>query len=266
MEKQRKNSNQTTSSAKYARCIYKFALLGIFVLSVSGCNFLTRLSEVGEEPKLSKISDPTEEKGYAPVSMPMPTPVVALPNSNSLWRPGAKGFFKDQRAANVGDLITVQITIEDSASLENTTEQKRGEDSDSLSIGALGGLENTISKALPSSTSLDNLLDVTSSKNSSGQGTIDRKETISLTVAAVVTQILPNGNLVIQGTQEVRVNYEMRQLQITGIIRREDISSNNTIESEKIAELRMAYGGRGTISDLQQPRYGRQLIDIVSPF
>ncbi len=238
----------------------------MFVFSLSACNFLTRLSEVGEEPKLSKINNPTEEKGYAPVSMPMPEPVVASPNSNSLWRPGARGFFKDQRAANIGDLITVKITISDSASLQNSTEQTRGEDSDSLSIGALGGLESAINKALPEGTTADNLLDVTSSKNSSGQGTIDRKETIKLTVAAVITQVLPNGNLVVQGTQEVRVNYEMRQLQMTGIIRREDINSDNTIESEKIAELRMAYGGRGTISDLQQPRYGRQLIDIVSPF
>ena len=198
--------------------------------------------------------------------MPMPDPQPVYVNSNSLWRPGAKGFFKDQRASQVGDILTVQVVISDKALLENKSEQKRGDDKDSVSIGALAGLEKYAGKILPNGVDVSNLFNISSSRDISGDGTIDRNEKIDVTMAAVVTQVLPNGNLVISGKQEVRVNYEMRQLHMTGIIRREDISVLNTIKSEKIAELRVAYGGKGTISDVQQPRIGRQVLDILSPF
>jgi flagellar L-ring protein FlgH len=81
-----------------------------------------------------------------------------------------------------------------------------------------------------------------------------------------VTQVLPNGNLVVQGRQELRVNFEVRELQITGVIRQQDISSTNTVSYTKLAEARISYGGRGQLTDVQQPRYGQQLLDIIAPF
>lgn len=234
--------------------------------STTGCAWFGRLADVGKGPDLSKIENPTKEKGYEPVDMPMPDPETPYANKNSLWRPGSKGFFKDQRASRVGDILTVHVTITDNALLENKTERTRGDDSDSVSIGALGGLEKYAGKILPSGVDPSNLIDISSGQETTGDGSIDRTEKIDVTMAAVVTQVLPNGNLVIAGKQEVRVNYEMRQLFVTGIIRREDISTLNVITSEKIAELRVSYGGKGTISELQQPRYGRQILDIVSPF
>ena len=119
---------------------------------------------------------------------------------------------------------------------------------------------------LPSGNDMTSLVDISSNREIAGDGKIDRKEKINVTMAAIVTQVLPNGNLVIEGTQEIRVSYEVRQLTVRGIIRRADISSNNTIQSDKIAELRVSYGGKGVISDVQQPRYGRQFLDILSPF
>ena len=246
--------------------LFKTALMTVFVVNASGCAYFGRLADVGKAPELSKIENPTKETGYTPVDMPMPEPQTPYVNSNSLWRPGSKGFFKDQRASQVGDILTVQVVISDKALLENKSEQKRGDDTDSVKIGALAGLEKYAGKILPSGVDISNLFDITSSRDITGDGSIDRNEKIDVTMAAVVTQILPNGNLVISGKQEVRVNYEMRQLHMTGIIRREDISTLNTIKSEKIAELRVAYGGKGTISDVQQPRYGRQVLDIISPF
>lgn len=246
--------------------LVKCMIVGTLLVSLSGCNALSRLSEVGRPPEMTKIENPVEKQGYRPISMPMPDPVTAAPQANSLWRPGSRGFFKDQRAARVGDILTVKITIDDEALMENSTEQKRGSDSDSVGVSALGGLEGNLRDILPEAVDPANLIDITSSRNIAGEGSIDRKEEINLTMAAVVVQILPNGNLVIQGQQETRVNFEMRQLLVTGIIRREDISSQNTIASDKIAELRIAYGGKGTISDVQQPRYGRQVLDILMPF
>jgi len=244
----------------------KTGLTAVLMLSVSGCSYFGRLADVGKAPEFSKIENPTKQKDYQPVDMPMPDPQPVYVNSNSLWRPGSKGFFKDQRASQVGDILTVQVVISDKALLENKSEQKRGDDKDSVSIGALAGLEKYAGKILPNGVDVSNLFNITSSRDITGDGTIDRNEKIDVTMAAVVTQVLPNGNLVISGKQEVRVNYEMRQLHMTGIIRREDISVLNTIKSEKIAELRVAYGGKGTISDVQQPRIGRQVLDILSPF
>ncbi len=234
--------------------------------ALCGCNALTRLSEVGSAPSISPIENPTAQPGYQPVEMPMPAVQMASPHPNSLWRQGSRGFFKDQRASRVGDILTVQIAMEDKALLENKSEQKRGDDKDTTSVAALAGLETYAGKILPGAVNPANLIDITSKRDLSGEGTIDRNEKIEVTMAAIVTQVLPNGNLVISGKQQVRVNYELRELVMSGIIRREDISSLNNISSDKIAELRVAYGGRGTISDVQQPRYGRQILDIINPF
>jgi flagellar L-ring protein precursor FlgH len=197
--------------------------------------------------------------------MPMPRPEPALYQPNSLWRTGAKAFFKDQRAANIGDVLTVNIAIEDQASLDNSTERSRTT-TETDSASSILGYEQSLGKVLPEAIDPTNLVDIDGSTNNSGAGTIDRSETVQLKIAAVVTQVLPNGNMVIQGRQEIRVNFEVRELYITGVVRPQDISSANTINYDKIAEARVAYGGRGIISDVQQPRYGTQILDIVYPF
>ncbi len=244
----------------------RFGLIGAFALSASGCAYFSRLADVGKAPEFSKIENPVKQKDYKPFDMPFHDPLTPNFKAKSMRRPGSKGFFKDQRASQVGDILTVRVVVADKALLENKSEQIRDNDKDSVSIGALAGLEKYAEKILPTGVDVSNLFNITSNREITGDGSIDRNEKIDVTMAAIVTQVLPNGNLVISGKQEVRVNYEMRQLHMTGIIRREDISTLNTIKSDKIAELRVAYGGKGTISDVQQPRYGRQILDIVSPF
>ncbi len=231
-----------------------------------GCSIFSKLGDVGKEPQMTKIEDPTKERDYEPVQMPMPVQVAKPSAVNSLWRGGASGFFKDQRALKVGDIITVEVSVNDNANLSNTSSRARGGDNDSLSIDSLAGFENNLGSFLPSGVDPSNLLDISSSSNSTGTGSIARDEAVNITMAAIVTQVLPNGNLVIYGSQEVRVNYELRQLQINGIIRRADISSSNSITSDNIAELRLSYGGKGTISEVQQPRYGRQVLEVINPF
>jgi len=241
--------------------------VSIFCLGavLAGCNTLTRLSEIGDGPRMTEVTNPTARPGYRPVSMPMPAPKEATRQANSLWRPGARAFFRDQRASEVGDILTVKLSISDSAKLDNKTERDR-DDSDVGSFSALLGFEAQASRILPDSLDPANALNVGNQSSTTGDGKIDRKEAISILVAGVITQILPNGNLVIFGRQEIKVNAELREVMVTGIVRPEDIDYTNTISHEKIAELRVAYGGRGTLSDLQQPRWGTQLIDVIFPF
>ena len=238
----------------------------LIVGTLAGWSAITRLSEVGDGPELSKITNPTATQEYRPVSMPMPAPRIAEDNPNSLWRAGARAFFKDNRAKEVGDILTVTLDLEDSATMANSTERER-DDSETTDITTLFGLEAEFSKVLPQGVNNGgNLIDFGNAHETKGDGTIDRSEDIELTFAAVVTQILPNGSLAIVGRQEIRVNKELRELMVTGIIRPEDVESDNSISHEKIAEMRVAYGGRGTLSDLQQPRWGTQIWDIIFPF
>ncbi|NLH82398.1 MAG: flagellar basal body L-ring protein FlgH [Phyllobacteriaceae bacterium] len=240
------------------------SLLAI-ALALSGCgNMVDRLENVGKTPTLSAVDDPTSKPGYRPVSMPMPSPEPVAYAPNSLWSKGSRAFFKDQRARRVGDILTVTVTITDKAKIDNTTGRSRTE-SDSTSVGGVPGA--VIDKVLlPSGMSSSNLVDNTTKTSQTGAGSVDRSETLSTNVAALVTQVLPNGNLVIEGRQEVRVNNEIRELIVAGVVRPEDIASDNTIESSKIAEARIAYGGRGQITDVQQARYGTQVMDVLMPF
>lgn len=233
--------------------------------AVPGCNTLRRMSEVGSGPELTKITNPVARKDYRPVSLPMPAPQVVEDNPNSLWRAGARAFFKDTRAKAVGDILTVKLNLKDKATLDNKSERER-DDKEDTDVTNLLGLEAEFAKRLPQAINPSSVASFGSKSETKGDGSIERSEDIELTFAAVITQILPNGALVIFGRQEVRVNYELRELMVTGVVRPEDIESDNSISHEKIAEMRVVYGGRGTLSDLQQPRWGTQVWDIIFPF
>ncbi|MEQ8442033.1 MAG: flagellar basal body L-ring protein FlgH [Alphaproteobacteria bacterium] len=232
---------------------------------LTGCNNLERLSQVGTEPPLSPVSNPTHNINYQPVSMPMPQPTEAVAHANSLWRPGSRAFLEDLRASDVGDIVTVAVSISDTANVSNSTTRTRTT-AEASGVTSLLGYEAALDNILPEAVNPASLASITGSTNNVGTGVIARSETITLNVAAVVTQVLPNGNLVIHGRQETRVNYEVRELQVAGVIRPQDITSTNTVNYDDIAEARLAYGGSGHISDFQQPRWGTQIIDIILPF
>ena len=236
------------------------SLLVILVVA-SGCSSLDRLSHIGEQPKLTAIENPTAQPGYKPVQMPMPKPETASYNANSLWRNGSRAFFKDQRAARIGDLLTVTVNITDKANIANETQRSRTNKEDSGITDFAGSKTLGANKILPG-----RILTADSTASSDGKGSVNRQEALQTNVAAVVTQVLPNGNLVVEGKQEIRVNFEIRELIVAGIVRPEDIQSDNTIDSSKIAQARIAYGGRGQITDVQQPRYGQQVMDVLLPF
>ncbi|PIT00993.1 flagellar L-ring protein FlgH [Bradyrhizobium nitroreducens] len=231
------------------------------IVPATGCSAINRLSTIGEKPALSSIDDPTTRPGYRPVQMPMPTPQPASYNPNSLWRTGSRAFFKDQRASKVGDLLTVAVRVADSANIANESRRSRGNKENTGVGNFLGANLVKDQPPLPG-----RVLTADSTASSDGKGSVVRREGLQTNVAAVVTQLLPNGNLVVEGKQEIQVNNEIRELSVAGIVRPEDIQSDNTIDSSKIAQARISYGGRGQISDVQQPRYGQQALDVLLPF
>jgi flagellar L-ring protein FlgH len=253
---------RSKSRSRFNRIVLTGALLATGAIG-SGCSSIDRLSQIGEKPKLTEIENPTTQPGYKPVQMPMPKPETASYNANSLWRNGSRAFFKDQRAARIGDILTVTVNITDKANIANETQRSRSSKEDSGITDFAGSklLTGSAAQVLPG-----RLLTTDSTASTDGKGSVNRQEALQTNVAAVVTQLLPNGNLVVEGKQEIRVNFEIRELIVAGIVRPEDIQSDNTIDSSKIAQARIAYGGRGQITDVQQPRYGQQVMDVLLPF
>ena len=240
-------------------------ILLILILALTACGQAERLSRIGRPPEFSPLTDPTQDPRYRPVSMPMPAAQEAPPVANSLWRPGSRTFLRDQRAAQVGDLITILVSIQDEAQLQNRTQRSRN-GVETMAAPNLFGQERTPRRLYPPGADPAALLNTNSTGTSDGNGNVRRNEQITLRLAATITQSLPNGNMVLQGRQEVRVNNEMRELSVNGIARPQDIASDNTVRHDRLAEARISYGGRGSLSDIQQPRLGQQLLDILSPF
>jgi flagellar L-ring protein precursor FlgH len=235
------------------------------LIALSACSAIDRIENIGKPPDLAPIANPIAQPGYQPVSMPTQHAPSGPHMANSLWAPGSRSFFHDPRASHVGDIITIDISIADAAKISNTTSRSRA-NSDNANLTNFFGLEGTLTKVLPEGADPASLVKMGSDTSNVGAGSVDRSETVNLTLAGIVTQVLPNGNLVVRGHQQVRVNNELRDLQIAGIVRTEDITNDNTIQLAQIAEARVSYGGAGQITDVQQPRYGSQLYDIVMPF
>jgi len=247
--------------------ITKLALAVTLSFIISGCaSTVDRINSIGTPPPLNEVDNPNIAPDYEPLTWPLPeTQAPERKYAGSLWQPGARHFFRDQRAGRVGDIVRVMIEIADKAELESETSRERTSN-ESLNAGKLFGLESGFYGLIPGNQDPSNLLSIGGDSENEGTGTIGREETITTQIAAIVTQILPNGNMVIKGSQEIRVNFEIREISVAGVIRPEDIKADNTIDSNQIAQARISYGGRGQISDVQQPRWGNQVIDILSPF
>ena len=235
--------------------------LGMAAASLTACGTLGRLSDVGRDPAMTRTQDPTKDPKWRPVSMPMPAGQPSPNEANSLWRSGSRAFFKDQRAAQVGDIITILVNMNDAANLKDVTTAGRTS-TESGGLPNFFGLESILPKAVDPS----KLVSASSGNSNTGSGQIQRNEAVTLRLAGIVTQVLPNGNLVIAGRQEFLVNSELRILQVSGVIRPQDIASDNTVQHDRMAEARIAYGGRGQLTDLQRARWGQQVFDILMPF
>ncbi len=226
-----------------------------------------RVQRAATGPHLAAVTDPAPIIGVTQVSMPMPNFEQPASAPNSLWRQGARTFFNDQRATRIGDILTVKVAIDDKAQLDNTTTRDRTGATD-VGVSSLFGKQDALGRLLPPGGAFDptNLVSANASSTANGTGSISRQEKIELTLAATIAQVLPNGNLVVAGRQEVRINGELRELTIAGVVRPEDIGADNSVRHDQLAEARISYGGRGTISAVQRPRWGQRVADAITPW
>ncbi len=242
----------------------RFLLTSALLALLPGCGVLANLAEVGKPPQVSKTTDPTLDPDWRPLTMPTPAPQPPPPVENSLWRPGSRAFFKDERASKVGDLVTIVVNVNDAATANDNTMEQRT-DSETMGVPGFFGLGALVPSFLKGSTA-SNLVNINSGTNLFTIGQIQRNETVTVRLGAVVTQVLPNGNLVVEARQEMLVNAELRQVKVTGVIRPEDIASDNTVPHDRIAEARITYAGRGQLTEVNEPRWGQQMLDVMLPF
>lgn len=236
--------------------------IGAFAVFLTGC---TEFEKVGQAPELSPAVHSMEHRVMSGAAIGGKGMTMARRHDPSLWSRSQTSLLGDRRAKARGDILTVVIEIDEEAAISNSTDRSRSA-SENMGIPQLLGLPQRIDERLPAGASVADAVSANSGSSSSGSGSVRRNEQLTLRVAAAVTKILPNGVLEIMGTQEVRVNYELRELLVSGYVRPEDISRKNEITYDKIASARISYGGRGQISDVQQPRYGQQILDIILPF
>ena len=225
----------------------------------------SRLDQVGRAPEFEPIEGTYQHHALYSSALPEETEPNGPSDASSLWTAGQSSLFGDRRAGGRGDILTVVIEIDDKAEISNTTGRSRS-GKEKLGIPSLFGIPQRLDTVLPEGATSADAVSTTSTSSYSGNGTVARNEKLTLRVAATVVEELPNGVLRIEGRQEVRVNNELRELLVSGYVRPVDVSRQNEITYDKIAGAQISYGGRGQISDVQQPRYGQQIADAILPF
>ncbi|WP_424832033.1 flagellar basal body L-ring protein FlgH [Ruegeria sp.] len=234
--------------------------LGLIILTACG-----RMDHLGKPPSLTPNTESPEHVAMLWPGLPLHTQSQRTVDQASLWSGGQHSLLGDQRAMKKGDILTVVIELDEKAEISNDTSRSRA-GSENLAVPGLFGLPQRAEERLPEGASLEEAVSIDSASSSKGKGSVKRKEKLTLRVAATVIDVLPNGVLSISGSQELRVNFELRELLVSGYVRPEDISRRNEITYDKIASARVSYGGRGQITDVQQPRYGQQILDTLLPF
>ena len=238
----------------------KCAMLGLVVLG--GC---ARMDHIGKPPSFTPGNETDEHVAMLYQGLPLTSQPQRAVDNSSLWSGSRQSLLGDRRATKKGDILTVVIEIDEKASISNETDRSRSS-SESMQLPQLFGLPQRLNEQLPTGASSSELVDLGSSSSSGGSGSVSRSEKLELRVAATVVDVLPNGVLAISGSQELRVNFELRELLVSGYVRPDDISRQNEVTYDKIASARVSYGGRGQITDVQQPRYGQQVLDAILPF
>jgi flagellar L-ring protein precursor FlgH len=235
---------------------------GLMLSTLLGCS---KADHFGRPPSFTPTDAGRAHLAMAVPGLPRTLEKQRVVDQSSLWSGGSRSLLGDHRAAERGDILTIVIEIDEKAEIQNSTSRSRSS-KESLQMPQLFGLPQRLDERLPEGATSADAVSIGSNSDMDGDGSVKRKEKLTLRVAATVTDVLPSGVMRIEGSQEVRVNFEMRELLVEGYVRPDDVSRTNEITYDKIASARISYGGRGQITDVQQPRYGQQVLDAVLPF
>lgn len=228
---------------------------------LAGCG---KLNQVGRAPEFSPLEGNIEHSAMYS-SLPAVADDRGPTEQSSLWTAQRNSLLGDHRANTRGDILTVVVQINDQATINDTTGRSRT-GSNKMGVPSLFGIPQRLDAVLPTGATSASLVATNSATTFSGTGSVARNEKVTLRLAATVVEELPNGVLRIEGQQQVRVNNELRDLVVSGYVRPDDISRQNEITYDKIADAQISYGGRGQITDVQQPAWGQQVADQVLPF
>lgn len=233
------------------------------ILLLAGC----ASSTIGKAPELTPIEATNERAAMATYGLLNQHSGLRQREADhaSLWARDRASLLGDRRAMQRGDILTVVIEIDERAEISNSSARGRSA-SQQMTVPQLLGFPQRVNPRLPEGASMSDAVQLNSQSSASGDGSVRRNEKLTLRVAATIVNVLPNGVLAVSGQQEVRVNFELRELSVSGYVRPEDVSRQNEITYDKIAAARVSYGGRGQITDMQQPRYGQQALESVLPF
>jgi flagellar L-ring protein precursor FlgH len=244
------------------RTCLSLAGLALAALLPAGCG---RLDHLGRPPSFSELDETTQHLALYSNPMPLVADAAAPSDAASLWTSSRSSLLGDRRAGSRGDILTVVIEIDDSAQISNATDRSR-DGAVGMQMPELFGIPQRLDRRLPEGATMADAVDISGASTFEGQGSVSRQERLALRVAATVVEELPNGVLRIEGSQEVRVNNELRELLVSGFVRPADISRQNEITYDRIAGARIAYGGRGQITAMQEPGWGQQVVDAVVPW
>ncbi|TMB39085.1 MAG: flagellar basal body L-ring protein FlgH [Deltaproteobacteria bacterium] len=206
-------------------------------------------------------------------SVPVPPPAaVAIqppppPPNGSLWHPelAANYPFLDVRAHFPGDLLTV-VVAEQSQGKKDATTETTGESSISASVEDFFGIPAAAVKFLPNGFNPQSVVKAETKRSSKGDGTTTREGALTANITVRVVALDPNGNLYVRGDKIVSVNRENQHIVLSGTVRPEDIASDNSVLSSRLADARIDYYGSGVVGDKQNVPLTHRLFDWVWPF
>ncbi|MDQ6951127.1 MAG: flagellar basal body L-ring protein FlgH [Mariprofundales bacterium] len=232
-------------------------MMGQWLMLLVGFSLLT-----GCMPRVSSV---TADKTKPAVDRAMRAPVESHTDTGSLWNNRGSALFTDPKAGNIGDLVTVLVSEKASASRSLGTKKDRSS-SRQTGLGAAFGLSTSLFSKRNASFKPSSALDLSDNKSFAGSGSTTNSDTLTASVTAVVMEVFPNGNLRIQGRRQVTINQQPQELTFSGVVRPQDISSDNTISSAKVAQAIISYGGGGELASVAHEGWLGQALDAIWPF